>query len=97
MKTKILPAATAIHLNKILQEGLQNIIKHSKATAIIYSIKCSGKFKIQISDNGIGFDTEKISRGNGLDNIAWRAKEAGVGLLHQSYPKKGTSITITEI
>jgi signal transduction histidine kinase len=96
IENKNLPAATAIHLNKILQEALQNIIKHSKATGIIYSIKCSGKFKILISDNGIGFDTEKISSGNGLDNIAWRAKEAGVGLLHQSYPLKGTSITITE-
>ena len=93
---KKLPAATAIHLNNILQEAVQNSIKHSKATAINYTLTSGNKFEIKISDNGVGFEIDSTKKGNGLDNMEWRAREAGVSLDYQTIPGKGTSILINE-
>ena len=93
---KKFPAATAIHLNNILQEAVQNSIKHSKATAINYTITSDDKFQIRISDNGVGFEIDKTKKGNGLDNMEWRAREAGVSLDYQTIPGYGTSIIINE-
>ena len=94
---KKLPAATAIHLNNILQEAVQNIIKHSKATIINYTLKCDSKLEITISDNGTGFAMDKAQKGNGLDNMEWRAREAFVALHYESKPGVGTSVEITEV
>ena len=94
---KKLPAATAIHLNNILQEALQNSIKHSKATIINYNLKCDSKLEITISDNGTGFAMDKTQKGNGLDNMEWRAREAGVALHYESQPGVGTSVEIKEV
>lgn len=94
---KKLPAATAIHLNNILQEAVQNIIKHSKATIINYTLKCDSKLEITISDNGSGFAMDKTQKGNGLDNMEWRACEAGVALHYESKPGVGTSVEIKEV
>lgn len=93
-ENKMLSAAVAIHLNKILQEAVQNIIKHSNATQIRYSIFCNKQLSITIADNGKGFDGAAIKKGNGLDNIQWRAKEVEVTIEIISLPGKGTSIII---
>ena len=93
---KTLTAATAIHINNILQEAVQNIIKHSKASLINYKISCHNKLEISISDNGIGFDAGKSSKGNGLDNMEYRAHEAGVKFEICQRNGGGTLITIGE-
>ncbi|MEO6135513.1 MAG: ATP-binding protein [Ginsengibacter sp.] len=97
LMNKKLPATTAIHLNNILQEAMQNSIKHSKATAINYTLNCDSKFEIRISDNGSGFEMESTKKGNGLDNMEWRATEACVALHYESVPGHGTMVSITEI
>ena len=72
----ILPAKTAIHLNKILQEAFQNIIKHANCTDIYYKINNVNKLEISLEDNGIGEKEKPINYiGNGLKNMKWRAKE----------------------
>ncbi len=94
---KMLSAATAIHLNKIMQEAMQNIIKHANATQINYIIKSDRNFEIIISDNGIGFDEMKIKKGNGLDNMEWRAKEIDMQISVIAKGKMGTSIQISKL
>jgi signal transduction histidine kinase len=91
---KALPAATAIHLNKILQEAVQNSIKHSSATQISYAITCGEQLHIQLSDNGTGFNPAAPSAGSGLENMRWRAAEAGIHLTISSQPGKGTGISL---
>lgn len=50
---------TAISIYRIVCEGCQNILKHSKAQNAAVSVKRSGKFiKIQIYDDGIGLEHE---------------------------------------
>ncbi len=92
---KIIPANTAIHLNKVMQEVIQNIIKHAAATNISYRIQCNGKLIIEIADNGKGFDTNVASTGNGLENLHWRAKEAGCLLTIESVIGKGSKVVMS--
>jgi signal transduction histidine kinase len=91
-----LPAATAVHLNKILQEIIQNTIKHASATSINYTITEAGPLQITLADNGCGFDEQTIKEGFGLDNIKWRAKEINFSVVCSSVKSNGTKYTITQ-
>jgi signal transduction histidine kinase len=91
----ILSAKTAIHLNKILQEALQNTLKHTDTNCITYKIYSAGHLEISIADNGNGFTTGKKSNGNGLENMKWRAVEISMILSIDSVPT-GTTITIKD-
>jgi signal transduction histidine kinase len=93
----MLTAATAIHLNKILQEAVQNIIKHANATQLNYTINSYEKIKITIADNGKGFDQKTVKKGNGLENMQWRAKEIGIAVNVESAIDEGTTITINTL
>jgi PAS domain S-box-containing protein len=62
-----------LNLYRIAQEQLRNIIRHAKANSIQISIYVeSGFLKMEISDNGIGFDESIIKKGIGLANIKRR-------------------------
>lgn len=93
----LLKASDAINLNKILQEAFQNIIKHSKATKIFFTINASKNLTIILKDNGIGFDKSKKSSGNGLENMEWRATESKISLSIFSEANKGTTISIVKV
>ena len=93
---KMLTAAEAIHFDKILKEAFQNIIKHSNATQIHFTVISNSKLLFSIADNGKGYDVYSKTKGNGLENMRWRAKEAGVLLTMDSAEDKGSIITITK-
>ncbi len=64
-----------LNLYRILQEQLQNIIKHADATEIEISIKVyDGNLRMRLFDNGKGFDLEATSNGIGLQNIKSRVE-----------------------
>jgi signal transduction histidine kinase len=97
-KNPLLTASKAIHLNKIMQEIIQNIVKHADATLIEYTIiDNENNIEIKIKDNGKGYNHTKISAGNGLENIHWRAKEAELKIEMKSEIGKGTSILINTL
>jgi len=53
----------AVALFRIVQEALNNIVKHAKATVIIINLtNPAGKLMLEIIDNGVGFDTNKNGR-----------------------------------
>lgn len=84
-------------LYKIIREGVQNIIKHAKATEIgIELTKEKNNIKLKIDDNGIGFDSTKIKTiGMGLNNMKIRAETQLKGSISiESSPGNGTLITI---
>ncbi|MDP9046857.1 MAG: ATP-binding protein [Bacteroidota bacterium] len=86
---------------RILQEILNNIIKHAGANRIKIKLAYSaGALRLQVEDNGKGFDTFNLAaeqRGMGLFNIKNRAGIIGGEVLIASQPGKGTSITITTL
>jgi signal transduction histidine kinase len=92
-----LTASTAIHLNKIMQEAIQNIIKHANASQINYTIADKNGIEIKIEDNGVGFTINHSKTGNGMGNMQWRAKEAGLTIDVISTPNKGTTVQINTL
>ncbi|HYD92203.1 MAG TPA: sensor histidine kinase, partial [Flavobacterium sp.] len=84
-----------INLYRIIQESVNNALKHAQATKIAVSITATGKgYTIKIEDNGNGFNTEDAGLGNGLNNIKKRVAESGGELAVITAPGKGTAIVI---
>lgn len=88
-------------LFRIVQEMLNNIIKHAEASHIQARFVFNRhKFELWIIDNGKGFDTGIIHNtddpglGLGLRNMQKRARLAGGDLILSSQLGKGTSVTI---
>lgn len=90
-----------IHLFRILMECINNSIKHGKAQKIIIKFsKVDQAIQIQYSDNGNGFDVEKImleKKGMGLYNMINRVKLMGGDITIKSSPSTGTDIKINVI
>jgi two-component system sensor histidine kinase UhpB len=81
---------------RIVQEQLNNILKHSKATkAEIHLIKQNQTIELVISDNGIGCDITSNNRGIGIMNITSRADlhQGTVSIL--SRPGKGYVLKVS--
>lgn len=95
----VFPKEQEIHAYRIVQEGLTNIAKHSKATKARVNIKNIGEeLVIEISDNGKGFEIPSgpasVETGFGLDGMNERAKMLGGVFSIDSMPGKGTTLTI---
>lgn len=94
----LLPKNNEIHLYRILQEGLSNIVKHSGATkSKIYIGMTKDSLNIKIMDNGKGFvfNSDNISeKGFGLIGISERVKMLEGNLKVDSLPGEGTTLTI---
>ncbi|EHO09009.1 tetratricopeptide repeat-containing sensor histidine kinase [Myroides odoratimimus] len=83
-----------INIYRILQEAIQNVIKHSQAKNCIISIfKTETSDRITITDDGIGFNYSKVKNSNGLKNISNRAKQLHASLEVNS-TTQGTVIII---
>jgi signal transduction histidine kinase len=92
-----LTSAQALHLNKILQEAIQNIIKHAKATKITYTILDNAGTYLSVFDNGVGFDEQNITRGFGLENMRFRAAEVNFELEVTATEGNGTLVTLKSL
>lgn len=83
---------------RILQEVLNNVIKHASATLIDINLEYhADTIQLKIVDNGIGFDIDDLperQRGMGLKNIQKRAGIIGGEVLIRSKPREGTCIDI---
>jgi signal transduction histidine kinase len=86
-----------IILYRMVQEILNNIVKHSAATHVFISPQVKENlFTLVIRDNGVGFHPEdKLkSGGSGLINLTSRAKLIQALFSIQSSPGEGTNICI---
>ncbi len=92
------PKDAEINFYRIVQECVNNIIKHSGATEAFVKIKCSVKtLELEISDDGKGFSLthpESKTGGFGLIGIAERAELLGGRVEIKSAPGQGTVIRI---
>lgn len=85
-----------INLYRIMQEQLNNINKYSKANLINVTLSLNEEnLKFEISDNGIGFDVENVSKGIGFANMIRRAKLLSGNLVVISSPGNGCKVIIT--
>lgn len=82
----------------IFKEIVTNAAKYSKADQVKIDLRFEDKPKkkifLSITDNGVGFDVDKIQPGYGLKNIKRRCEELQASLELNSSVGKGTSISI---
>jgi len=82
-------------LIRMIQECLNNAIKHASPSLIAISIESyPDKIAIGIKDNGIGFDVHQVSGGQGLGNLESRIRAIGGQIQISSAPSQGTHIQL---
>jgi signal transduction histidine kinase len=90
-----LPRDAALVLYRVMQEALQNAVKHSGAAKVEVTFRASGpKLTLRVADQGRGFAPEQIegAYGIGLAGMSERLRVVGGGLRIQSAPHGGTII-----
>lgn len=93
-----LSPANEIVFYRIVQECLNNIVKHSVATRARVLITRDSAIRLEVTDNGLGFAMDKLDQkkqGFGLSGIAERARMLGGDFRIESEPGSGTTISIT--
>ncbi len=83
-------------LFRLLQEVINNIMKHASATEISISLKqVQDDILLSITDNGVGFISDAVSKnGMGLSNLSRRTKAIQGELDIITAPGAGTTISI---
>lgn len=95
---KLFTSVQGMNIYRIIQESVNNALKYAKASII--DVQFSSKnheFEMTITDNGIGFNPDKVLGGNGLLNIKKRAHELDAELEIISSKNKGTTIRVFKI
>ena len=93
-----LPASVEEGLYHIAQEALNNTLKHAAATSVTVHIRAvDEKVKLEVVDNGIGFDPDTAGNGGGMGllNMQERAKELGGTLRTVSTLGEGTKVSVS--
>ncbi len=98
---RVFSSESEINFYRIVQESLNNIVKHSDATQVRIRIRSHGRgVELIIQDNGKGFEPSAArangSRkpGLGLISIAERARILGGTHQIESVPGRGTTVTV---
>ena len=93
-----IPDALKIVIYRVVQEGMNNIAKHSKADRVRLSLqKSNDRIELMLHDNGRGFDPERVvpeytGQGLGLTSMKERIELSGGLFVIESTEGKGTII-----
>ncbi len=85
----------ALHVLRILQEALSNVLKHARAIKVRMVTRFHGSYiEIRVEDDGLGFDVDNAQPGRGLRSQQRRAARLG-GTLHiDASPGCGTRLSL---
>jgi two-component system, NarL family, sensor kinase len=91
-----LPVRVEVGLYRILQESINNILKHAQAKQVTLTLVASSEVvRLEIEDDGCGFDPQQIPDHHfGIIGMNERARLLGGKLLLESCPGQGTRIDI---
>lgn len=95
-KEIVLPATLRNYVHRIMQEFLQNSIKHSKCKHIEIGFEEDEKgLCVLLKDDGCGFDTgSRKGAGIGLANMKKRSELLGIDMLLRSTVNEGTEVQL---
>jgi len=90
-----LPALVEQALYRIVQEALNNVLKHAHAQHITVQLRqVHTRVVLEISDDGVGFDLAHANGGLGLRGIAERVAQLAGTFTLQSVPGAGTQLCV---
>ncbi|NTS40844.1 PAS domain S-box protein [Flavisolibacter sp. BT320] len=91
-----IPDNQKLALYRIIQEQLNNIIKHARAKQVSIILRLTAhNVLLQIKDDGVGFEFEKVKRGLGISNIYNRAELFGGKALFTASPGNGCEVNVS--
>ncbi len=80
-KTELLGPDETINIYRIIQEAVNNSVKHAHPTNIEINIEVASQTVVEIIDNGSGYDIKAVTSGShGLYNMESRAKKINASL-----------------
>lgn len=90
-----LPPDVMLCLFRVVQEGVQNAIKHAGATRVsVHLTGASGRLALTVVDNGVGFDVKAgWGKGVGLASMTERLESIGGSMHVHSRSGGGTRLT----
>ncbi|MDF9794770.1 two-component system NarL family sensor kinase [Catalinimonas alkaloidigena] len=94
---KRLEEKVEINLYRIIQELMNNIIKHAQATEVMIQLTQQGEdLNLLVEDNGIGFDLQQAQKkgGLGMKSLQSRVSYVDGTLEIDTVPGRGTSVLI---
>lgn len=93
----LMPSAQAFNLYYVIQEAVNNALKHSKGSNIVLEISGGEQWEVIIRDDGTGIvpDTSRKYAGNGIQNMKNRCQESGWPISWSSQGGKGTEVKIS--
>jgi PAS domain S-box-containing protein len=95
-----LAAPVELALFRIVQEAMNNVVKHAQATEVVLTEEVDNhSVRLVIADNGVGFDQERLGQPEGhhlwgLMTISERAMAAGGHCRIESQPGQGTRVVV---
>lgn len=91
----LLSSSKQLMTYRIIQEQLNNVLKHSEADQVNIQIsQGNGIVHLMINDNGKGFDSEHIKQGLGLNNIRNRLEVVHGNMHINSQPGQGCTLVV---
>jgi signal transduction histidine kinase len=90
----LLPPSQAFHLFNVLQEAVNNAVRHSGGNQVTVTIESNASWKIVVADNGRGFNAGRKIDGNGVSNMKHRSVEAGWLIEWEPNVPAGTRLSI---
>ena len=95
-----LAPGAAIHVFRIVQEAIHNVVRHSGASRARVAVhRRDGRLTIEVSDDGHGLPAERATGqagpGTGLTSIRERARSLGGEMALRSAPDRGASVVVT--
>jgi PAS domain S-box-containing protein len=92
-----LPALAEVELYHIIQEALNNAMKHAAARSVTVRIRAEGaRVDVTVTDDGRGFDPHGVgdAGGLGLPSMRARVERLGGALTIRSQPGAGTTVAV---
>lgn len=92
-----LPSFQAFHLYRILQEAVNNSLKHSRGENILITITAAKSWTVLVEDDGTGLTETDLhaGKGNGLNNMKERCAKSGWHIDWKQGQMGGTVVLIS--
>lgn len=89
-------SVAGMNIYRVIQEAVNNAIKYAEASSITVDVsEVQKQFRIEIKDDGEGFNINGIEFGNGLNNMKKRAKDINAKFQVNTSEGEGTQIVLS--